>query len=165
MVLFCLVPSKFTSRDPGDLFQRWEPAPDKPTAMAVKGFSSGLVRGVDLEIRAGEVLGIGGLAGQGLSARVTVPFLRQLVHTLTPEQRVIYDDLARAWQFVLSHRDETMARTNAAMNLPGNESAGGPSGIFPKKKNKPPARKMRPKSVATMWVAIFMVWFWVGLLL
>jgi ribose transport system ATP-binding protein len=33
--------------------------------MTVEGFSSGLVRGIDLEIRAGEVLGIGGLAGQG----------------------------------------------------------------------------------------------------
>ena len=52
-------------RDPGDLFPRWEPARDKSTAMAVKGFSSGLVRGIDLEIKAGEVLGIGGLAGQG----------------------------------------------------------------------------------------------------
>ena len=52
-------------RDPGDLFPRWEPAPAKATAMAVKGFSSGLVRGVDLEIKAGEVLGIGGLVGQG----------------------------------------------------------------------------------------------------
>ena len=52
-------------RDPGDLFPHWTPAPSLATAIAVKGFSSGLMRDVDLEIRRGEVLGIGGLAGQG----------------------------------------------------------------------------------------------------
>lgn len=52
-------------RDPGDLFPHWDPVPAKTTAVSVKGFSSGLIQGVDLEIRAGEILGIGGLAGQG----------------------------------------------------------------------------------------------------
>ncbi len=41
---------------------------------------------------------------------------RQLVHTLTPEQRGVYDELARGWQYVLRHRDETMAKTGAAQS-------------------------------------------------
>lgn len=52
-------------RDPGDLFPKWEPAPSASTVMSVRGFSSGMMRDVDLDIRAGEVLGIGGLVGQG----------------------------------------------------------------------------------------------------
>jgi len=39
---------------------------------------------------------------------------RQLVHKLSQEQRGIYDQMAQAWQYVLRHRDETMAATNAA---------------------------------------------------
>lgn len=52
-------------RDPGDLFPRWTRSGQTASAISVKGFSSGLMRDVDLEIRTGEVLGIGGLAGQG----------------------------------------------------------------------------------------------------
>ncbi len=39
---------------------------------------------------------------------------RQLVHKLSPEQTQLYDNLASSWQYVLGHRDETMARTQAA---------------------------------------------------
>lgn len=39
---------------------------------------------------------------------------RPLVHHLTGDQREIYNELSRAWQFVLEHRDETMANTGAA---------------------------------------------------
>lgn len=39
---------------------------------------------------------------------------RQLVHELSQDQRGIYNSLAQAWQYVLRHRDETMASTNAA---------------------------------------------------
>ncbi len=52
-------------RDPGDLFPRWTPTAKTAAAISVKGFSCGLMRDIDLEIRTGEVLGIGGLAGQG----------------------------------------------------------------------------------------------------
>lgn len=40
----------------------------------------------------------------------------QLVHRLTPDQKDIYNELSRAWQLVLTHRDETMAHTGAANN-------------------------------------------------
>ena len=52
-------------RDPGDLFPTWSPTAEQSPAIAVRGFSAGRVRNVDLELRAGEVLGIGGLVGQG----------------------------------------------------------------------------------------------------
>ena len=52
-------------RDPGDLFPHWTTARSRAKAIAIKGFSSGLIREADLEIKTGEVLGIGGLAGQG----------------------------------------------------------------------------------------------------
>lgn len=39
---------------------------------------------------------------------------RQLQHSLNPQQKAIYDELARAWQMVLEHRDTTMAQTGAA---------------------------------------------------
>ncbi|MCX5571237.1 sugar ABC transporter ATP-binding protein [Kaistia nematophila] len=52
-------------RDPGDLFPRWDSTRTERTAIAVRRFSAGLMRDVDLEVRAGEVVGIGGLVGQG----------------------------------------------------------------------------------------------------
>ncbi|MCW6510942.1 sugar ABC transporter ATP-binding protein [Lichenifustis flavocetrariae] len=52
-------------RDPGDLFPTWRPTAEQQPAIAVRGFAAGRVRGVDLDLRAGEVLGIGGLVGQG----------------------------------------------------------------------------------------------------
>lgn len=52
-------------RDPGDLFPQWTPVPERETLVSVEGFSAGLLHDIDLEIRRGEVLGIGGLIGQG----------------------------------------------------------------------------------------------------
>jgi ribose transport system ATP-binding protein len=52
-------------RDPGDLFPRWQPSPSPDTAITIHNFSAGLMHDVDLDIRTGEVLGIGGLVGQG----------------------------------------------------------------------------------------------------
>ena len=52
-------------RDPGDLFPPWTPVADRQAIVSVAGFSCRRVREVDLESRRGEVLGIGGLVGQG----------------------------------------------------------------------------------------------------
>ena len=52
-------------RDQGDLFPSWQPTGSGNTAVSVRKFSAGMMRDVDLDIRAGEVLGIGGLVGQG----------------------------------------------------------------------------------------------------
>jgi ribose transport system ATP-binding protein len=52
-------------RDPGDLFPRWTPGAARSPIVSVEGFSAGRVADVDLTLRAGEVLGIGGLVGQG----------------------------------------------------------------------------------------------------
>ncbi|MER8574768.1 sugar ABC transporter ATP-binding protein [Mesorhizobium sp. M1338] len=52
-------------RDPGDLFPQWQPSASPANAISVRNFSAGLMRDVDLDIRTGEVLGIGGLVGQG----------------------------------------------------------------------------------------------------
>lgn len=52
-------------RDPGDLFPAWTPVPNPRRLAEVANFSAGQMRDVDLDIRAGEVLGIGGLVGQG----------------------------------------------------------------------------------------------------
>jgi ribose transport system ATP-binding protein len=52
-------------RDPGDLFPSWTQKPVRETIVAVAGLSAGIVRDIDLEVRRGEVLGIGGLVGQG----------------------------------------------------------------------------------------------------
>jgi len=52
-------------RDPGDLFPKWSPVEERKTIVSVEGFSCGLLRDIDIEIRRGEVLGIGGLVGQG----------------------------------------------------------------------------------------------------
>ena len=53
-------------RDPGDLFP--PPATDAPKGepvVALRGFNAGAMRDVDLDIRRGEIFGIGGLVGQG----------------------------------------------------------------------------------------------------
>ncbi|MGI6854720.1 sugar ABC transporter ATP-binding protein [Mesorhizobium sp. 1B3] len=52
-------------RDPGDLFPSWHPSPGKTPAISVRGLAAGQMRDVDLEVKAGEVLGVGGLVGQG----------------------------------------------------------------------------------------------------
>jgi ribose transport system ATP-binding protein len=52
-------------RDPGDLFPPRRPSASADIALAVKGFAAGQMRDVDLTVRAGEVLGVGGLIGQG----------------------------------------------------------------------------------------------------
>ena len=52
-------------RDPGDLFPKWEPTPGHRVVLSVEGFSAGQVQGIDLDLRSGEVFGIGGLVGQG----------------------------------------------------------------------------------------------------
>jgi ribose transport system ATP-binding protein len=52
-------------RDPGDLFPTWQPSAETPTVVSLTGFSAGMVRDVELTVREGEVLGIGGLVGQG----------------------------------------------------------------------------------------------------
>lgn len=52
-------------RDPGDLFPHWTPSPERQTIVEVAGFSSGLLRNIDLDIKRGEILGLGGLVGQG----------------------------------------------------------------------------------------------------
>jgi ribose transport system ATP-binding protein len=52
-------------RDPGDLFPSWSAGSDRRPALAVEGFSAGMMRDVSLQVRRGEVFGIGGLVGQG----------------------------------------------------------------------------------------------------
>ena len=52
-------------RDPGDLFPRWERHSSETVALSARGLVAEGVAGVDLEVRYGEVLGLGGLLGQG----------------------------------------------------------------------------------------------------
>jgi ribose transport system ATP-binding protein len=52
-------------RDPGDLFPPFQPSVSRHTAVSVTKFAAGAMHDVDLDIRTGEVLGIGGLVGQG----------------------------------------------------------------------------------------------------
>jgi ribose transport system ATP-binding protein len=52
-------------RDPGDLFPPWEPNAEGRTIVSIKGFSSGITRDIDIDLRRGEVFGVGGLVGQG----------------------------------------------------------------------------------------------------
>ena len=52
-------------RDPGDLFPRWERRSSETVALSARGLVAEGVAGVDLEVRYGEVLGLGGLLGQG----------------------------------------------------------------------------------------------------
>ena len=52
-------------RDAGDLFPTWTPTLSSRELINVSGLSAGMVRSVDFSARAGEVVGIGGLVGQG----------------------------------------------------------------------------------------------------
>ncbi|SER53959.1 monosaccharide ABC transporter ATP-binding protein, CUT2 family [Faunimonas pinastri] len=52
-------------RDAGDLFPKWEPNAAGDLLVDVQGFSSGMARDVSFTARRGEVVGIGGLVGQG----------------------------------------------------------------------------------------------------
>jgi len=52
-------------RDPGDLFPPWTPARQGAPIVSVAGFSAGMARDIDLDLHRGEILGIGGLVGQG----------------------------------------------------------------------------------------------------
>jgi ABC-type sugar transport system ATPase subunit len=52
-------------REPGDLFPAFDAHPIGGTAIATSGLVAEGVRGVDLDVRFGEVLGMGGLLGQG----------------------------------------------------------------------------------------------------
>ncbi|WP_062118833.1 sugar ABC transporter ATP-binding protein [Aureimonas sp. AU40] len=51
-------------RDADHLFPAWTPSPGE-TLIRLEGFCAGAVRDVDFEARRGEVVGIGGLVGQG----------------------------------------------------------------------------------------------------
>ena len=52
-------------RDPGDLFPQWRDRGASGPAVAVEGLDAGIVRDATLSVRAGEIVGIGGLVGQG----------------------------------------------------------------------------------------------------
>jgi ABC-type sugar transport system ATPase subunit len=52
-------------REPGDLFPGREARPSERVALAARNLVAEGVAGVDLEVRYGEVLGLGGLLGQG----------------------------------------------------------------------------------------------------
>ncbi|ASY59200.1 sugar ABC transporter ATP-binding protein [Sinorhizobium sp. CCBAU 05631] len=52
-------------RDAGDLFPQWELPRQGEELIRLRGFSSGLARDVDFSASAGEIVGIGGLVGQG----------------------------------------------------------------------------------------------------
>jgi ribose transport system ATP-binding protein len=52
-------------RDPGDLFPAREQRSSGSVALSARGLVAEGVRGADLEVRYGEVLGLGGLLGQG----------------------------------------------------------------------------------------------------
>lgn len=52
-------------RDAGDIFPVWRDSSTLKKLVQVKGFSAGLVKDISLEACAGEIVGIGGLVGQG----------------------------------------------------------------------------------------------------
>jgi ribose transport system ATP-binding protein len=52
-------------REPGDLFPAWSATAGGAPVLSVRNFAAGMMRGVDIDLRAGETLGIGGLVGQG----------------------------------------------------------------------------------------------------
>jgi ribose transport system ATP-binding protein len=52
-------------RDAGDLFPAWEPSVPGAELVHLKRFSAGMARDVNFSAHAGEIVGIGGLVGQG----------------------------------------------------------------------------------------------------
>jgi ribose transport system ATP-binding protein len=52
-------------RESGHLFPEWTPVAEAEPIVSVSGLSSDVLRDVEISIRRGEVLGIGGLVGQG----------------------------------------------------------------------------------------------------
>jgi ribose transport system ATP-binding protein len=52
-------------RDPGDLFPPHQPRKGGERRIDIRGFAAGIVRDVDFTASAGEIVGIGGLVGQG----------------------------------------------------------------------------------------------------
>jgi ribose transport system ATP-binding protein len=52
-------------RDAADLFPAWTPSATGEEVLAVEGFSAGMVRDAALALGRGEILGLGGLVGQG----------------------------------------------------------------------------------------------------
>lgn len=64
-----LTPESFVrlmvGRDAGDLFPPWAPSLRDETVLEVAGLSGGMVRDAALSLKAGEILGLGGLVGQG----------------------------------------------------------------------------------------------------
>ena len=52
-----------------------QPVPEEaPVVLAARGLSRGLVQGVDLQVRAGEILGIAGLVGSGRTETLRLLF-------------------------------------------------------------------------------------------
>ena len=52
-------------RDPGDLFPPWEGTASKEILLEVEGLDTRRLSGIGLRLRKGEILGLGGLLGQG----------------------------------------------------------------------------------------------------
>jgi ribose transport system ATP-binding protein len=52
-------------RDTGHLFPAWTPSAVRDPIVSVAGLSSGVLRDIDISVHRGEVLGVGGLVGQG----------------------------------------------------------------------------------------------------
>jgi ribose transport system ATP-binding protein len=52
-------------RDAGDLFPTWTPQTLGEERVSIRGLSSGMVRDIDFTAHGGEIVGIGGLVGQG----------------------------------------------------------------------------------------------------
>jgi ribose transport system ATP-binding protein len=52
-------------REPGGLFPSRTNSPGEELRLSLRAMSAGMVRDIDLDLRAGEILGVGGLVGQG----------------------------------------------------------------------------------------------------
>ena len=61
-------------REPGDLFPQRQPPPLGAVALEARGLRAPGVEGIDLVLRLGEILGLGGLLGQGQSEFVRALF-------------------------------------------------------------------------------------------